>query len=274
MKFYISADIEGIAGVVTREQGGPQGFEYAEARRWMTAEVRAASEVVLENGFDEVIVSDSHGNGQNLLLDELPRGVHVVRSWPRPLSMMQGVETDGVTAAAFIGYHAGSTNMSGGLAHTMYGLVIQEVRVNGEVFSEAGISAATAGHFGVPIVLICGDDIFVEETNQLLGERTSVTTKRSHGTLSATTLLPSESCDAIRIGTAQAIENTNSVDLFVVDTPVQLQVEFKHRLVAELLEYLPFVDRVDSHTISHSCADMVALNKFMKFVTFYNPTIM
>ena len=91
-RLYISADIEGTVGVTSTEQTGPAGFEYAQAREWMTNEVIAACEAAFENGITEIVVSDSHGNAQNILPDKLPAGVKLVRSWPRPLCMMQGIE--------------------------------------------------------------------------------------------------------------------------------------------------------------------------------------
>ena len=91
-RLYISADIEGIAGVVSTEHMTPAGFEYQQAREWYTAEVNAACEAAFNNGIDEIVMSDSHGNGQSLLIDKLPDNVQLVRSWPRPLCMMEGVQ--------------------------------------------------------------------------------------------------------------------------------------------------------------------------------------
>ena len=65
-RLYISADIEGVAGVVTNEQTTIAGFEYQQAREWMTAEVNAACAAAFAHGIDEIVVSDSHGQGQNL----------------------------------------------------------------------------------------------------------------------------------------------------------------------------------------------------------------
>src|SRR5688500_12541737 len=84
-KLYISADMEGVAGVVSEQQLSPAGFEYARFRELMTAEVNAVIETAFAAGVTEIVVSDSHGNGQNLLIEKLPRKVSVVRSWPRPL---------------------------------------------------------------------------------------------------------------------------------------------------------------------------------------------
>src|SRR5687768_343756 len=85
LKVYISADLEGIAGVVTGDQLGPTGFEYGRAREFMTGEVLAAIAAAREAGATEILVSDSHGNGENLLIDQFPDDVRIVRSWPRPL---------------------------------------------------------------------------------------------------------------------------------------------------------------------------------------------
>ena len=82
---YISADMEGVAGVVTGEQLGPGGFEYARFRQFMTDEVLATIAGAREAGADRILVADSHGNGQNLLIEQLPKDIRIVRSWPRPL---------------------------------------------------------------------------------------------------------------------------------------------------------------------------------------------
>ena len=108
-KIYISADFEGITGVVTGEQLGPDGFEYARFREFMTGEVLAAIEGARAAGAGEILVSDSHGNGQNLLIDRFGEDVKIVRSWPRTLTMMEGID-DSFDGAIFIGYHAGTTN--------------------------------------------------------------------------------------------------------------------------------------------------------------------
>src|SRR5437870_586575 len=117
LKIYISADMEGVVGVVTADQLGPQGFEYNRFREFMTEEVKAAVEAAFEAGATEVVVSDSHGNGENLLIERLPKNITIVRSWPRPLMMMQGIDEtfDGVI---FIGYHTSTNSMSGVRAHT------------------------------------------------------------------------------------------------------------------------------------------------------------
>src|SRR5216110_1050999 len=84
LKIYLSVDMEGVAGVVTADQLGPGGFEYERFRRFMTNETLAAVRAAKESGATEIVVSDSHGNGENLLIEEFPKDVHIpflVATW-------------------------------------------------------------------------------------------------------------------------------------------------------------------------------------------------
>src|ERR1041384_7058484 len=156
LKIYISADMEGVVGVVTADQLGPQGFEYNRFREFMTEEVKAATEAAFEAGAAEVVITD------------LPRNVTIVRSWPRPLMMMQGID-ETFDGAIFIGYHASTTNPAGVRAHTISSARLADVRLNGTSMPEAGINAAIAGYFNVPVIMISGDDVIVKEATGLLG---------------------------------------------------------------------------------------------------------
>ena len=169
LKIYISADMEGVTGAVSSEQLGPGGFEYQRFRKFLTEEVIAAIEGAREAGADQILVSDSHGNGQNLLIDELPEDVQVVRSFPRPLGMMQGIDEtfDGVI---FIGYHSSTTNPNGVRAHTTSSARLAAVHVNGTEMTEGSFNASIAGHFGVPVIMVSGDDAAVEEVRSVIGD--------------------------------------------------------------------------------------------------------
>ena len=265
-RVYISADIEGIAGVVGPDQQMVTGFEYELARKWMTNEVIAACEASFSQGAEEVIVSDSHGNGQNIFLDEMPDNVKIIRSWPRPLDMMQGIDIGQYDAVLFIGYHSGSTDQMGGMAHTVHGLIIHEIRLNGKVASETVISAATAGHFGVPVVFISGDDAYIEVASRDLHRVDSVITKWTTGQLSALTLKPEESCQKIAQGVAAALDRIDQYPLYKLEGPIEVEITFKKRINAELLSYLSNVERLDGYNIRFIAKDMIEGSKFIAFV--------
>ena len=178
LKVYISVDMEGIAGVVSSEQLGPTGFEYGRARQWMTDETLAAIQGARDAGATEFVISDSHGNGQNLLIDQLPNDVTIIRSWPRPLMMMEGIDST-FAAAVFIGYHASTSNVNGVRAHTMSSATLTGVSLNGRLMPEGGVNAAIAGHFGVPVVAISGDDAAVAEVSGMVGPMEGAVVKRA-----------------------------------------------------------------------------------------------
>lgn len=272
LKVYISADMEGVVGVVTGDHLGPTGFEYQKAREWLTDEVNAAIRAARAQGATEIVVSDSHGNGENILLDRIPRGVRLVRSWPRPLAMMQGID-ESFDAVLFIGYHASTTNPEGVRSHTMSSSTLTAVRLNGVEVPEAVINAAIAGHFGVPVIMISGDDAIIEEAGRHLGDIEGATLKWNYGFHSAMTVTPEEGQEIIAEKVSGALGRLSEFEPYRLDGPIEVEVSFKNYLAAELLAYLPVVDRVDSHTISFVGKDMVEVSRFLSFITRYRPDI-
>ena len=268
LKIYISADMEGVVGAVTGEQLGPGGFEYERFREFMTAEVNACIDAARAAGVTEILVSDSHGNGQNLLIERLPDDVMVVRSWPRELGMMEGIDEtfDGVI---FLGYHASTNNTRGVRAHTMSSASITSLRLNGMTMTEGGMNAAIAGHFGVPVIMVSGDDVAVAENQVIIGDIEGAVVKWAKGFHSAQTLTPEAAYEVIRTRTNSAIGRIEEFEPYVLDTPIELELSLKHYQPVELLAYLPNVDKVDSHTIRFVGQDMIEISKFLRVVTGY-----
>ena len=272
LKVYISVDMEGIAGVVTGDQLGPSGFEYGRAREFMTGEALAAIAAAREAGATEIVVSDSHGNGESLLIDQFPDDVRIVRSWPRPLMMMEGIDST-FAAAIFIGYHASTTSPAGVRAHTISSANYASVSLNGVAMPEAGINAAIAGRFGVPVVFISGDDIAVEETRRLLGDVEGAVVKRAISFHSAATMTPKASQALIRDKVKAALARRSAFKPYVVRPPITLDLVFKSYRPAEILAYLPIVQRMTSHGIRFIGKDMIEVSKFLEFVGTYEPGI-
>jgi D-amino peptidase len=268
LKVYISADMEGVTGVVTADQLGPGGFEYERFREFMTDEVLAAIEGAREAGAADILVSDSHGNGENLLIERLPADVQVVRSWPRPLMMMQGID-ETFDAAIFLGYHSGANYPEGVRAHTMSSARLAGIKLNGITIPEAGMNAALAGHFGVPVVMISGDDAAVAEARSLLGDIEGAVVKWNYGFHSARTMTPEAGNALIREKVKTALGRLDDFEPWRVETPVALDVTFKSYRPAEVLGYLPSVERLDAHTIRYMAADAPAASAFMEFLLTY-----
>jgi len=267
-KIYISADLEGVVGAVTGEQLGPGGFEYNRFREFMTAEVNAAITAARAAGATEILVADSHGNGQNLLIEKLPKDVKLIRSWPRPLGMMEGIDSsfDGVI---FTGYHASTDNPEGVRAHTFSSARLTSVKINGKVMTEGSWNAAVAGEFGVPVIMIAGDDAAVNEVKALIGNAEGAIVKESISFHSAKSLHPEAAYDLIAEKTSYAVKNIKKYKPYKIKGPLTVSVSFKHYQPSQILSYLKMFKRTDSHTIEFKAKDMIEASHIMRVVTGY-----
>jgi D-amino peptidase len=272
LKVYISADMEGVAGAVTGDQLGPTGFEYERFRGFMTAEVLAAIQGARDAGATSIVVSDSHGNGENLLIERMPDDVMIVRAWPRPLMMMQGIDSS-FAAALFIGYHASTTSPVGVRAHTISSANYTALALNGVNMSEAGINAAIAGHFGVPVVMISGDDAAVAETKALIGNVEGAVVKRAISFHSAMTMTPAAAQALIREAARRGVSRRAELRPYVVTAPVRLDLTFKNYLQAEVASYLPEMERPTAHSVRYTGRDIVVVSRLIEFFGLYAPEL-
>jgi D-amino peptidase len=270
LKVYISVDMEGVAGVVTADQLGPGGFEYERFRRFMTDEAVAAVRGARAAGATDVVVSDSHGNGESLLIELFPKDVQVVRSWPRHGEMMAGLDST-FGAALFVGYHASTTNPKGTRAHTISSAHFTRVGLNGTAVTEAELNAAYAGALGVPVVFISGDDAAIEEVTSRLGQLESVVTKKTLGFHAAESLTPAAACDKIYDGALSAVAHRDQRKPYVVQTPITLDISFKSYTSAEIVSYLRSVERTDAHSVRFVGHDMAEVMDFIVFLDYYSP---
>ncbi len=262
LKVYISVDMEGTVGTVTGDQLGPGGFEYRRFREFMTREGLAAVTAAKKAGATGILVSDSHGNGENLLLEMFPPDVRIIRSWPRRLSMMAGID-ESFDAVLFIGYHASTTNLRGVRAHTYSSARLTRV-------AAGAFNAAIAGHFGVPVVMISGDDAVIEEVRSLVGKIESAEVKKSLGFHSANTLTPQAAYELIAQKVKAALGRLSEFKAYKMQAPVTLEVSFKHYRPVEVLSYLRNIERTDSHTIRFRGRDMVEVSDFLNFILNYD----
>ncbi len=268
VKVFISVDMEGITGVVTSEQLGPDGFEYQRFREFMTAEALAAIEGAREAGATQFVVADSHGNMQNLLIERFPADVTIIRGGNRPMSMMHGIDST-FSAAMFIGYHAATTSAQGVRAHTMSSATFAGVYLNGRPIAESGMNAALAGSVGVPVVLVSGDESAVGEVRTLLGDVEGAVVKQSIGFHSAATMTPAAGQALIKTRARAAIARLRDFKAHRVPGPYTLDLVYKSYLPAEMMALLPGIERRDAHSIRYTAQSLRDISRFLVFSTAY-----
>ncbi|MBW6471914.1 MAG: M55 family metallopeptidase [Anaerolineaceae bacterium] len=268
MKLLIAADMEGVSGVVNWEQVKPGTSEWQRFRRIMTEDVNAAISGAMESGVDEVIVSDGHWNGDNIMIDLLDPRARLNCGSPKPYSMLQGIDQD-VDVAFFIGYHARVGTQLAILDHTWSNIVVGNVWLNDYLVGETGLNAALAGHFNVPILMISGDLAVNHEAKELIPRIQSVVVKQANSRFSADCLHPKEAQNLIREGARlaiQAYQNGEGSPVFKVKQPIQGKVELKSTELADRAQIVPGVQRISARDIVFQSEDMPAAYRTFRTV--------
>ena len=261
MRIYVSVDMEGLAGVAHAHQVvfGPaiDRTDYDRSRSLMAGEANAAIEAAYELGAREVVVNDSHWQMRNLRAEDVHEGARLVVG-DKPLSMTQGVgdAPDGsFDGAVFIGYHAGAGNGSGVISHTYSSATVQELRVNGVPHNEAGINAIRLGHFGVPVLLVAGDDALAAEIEVLLPWAERVIVKRGLGYSLADSLSPPAARSAIREGMKRALARLDQMQLYQPSLPLRGEIDLRLPVMADYAAVVPGVERIGSRTVAFGAPD-------------------
>ncbi|WP_329199665.1 MULTISPECIES: M55 family metallopeptidase [unclassified Streptomyces] len=158
MKILISADMEGATGVTWPADVLPGTPQWERCRSLFTSDVNAAVVGFFDGGADEVLVNEAHWTMRNLLLEQLDERAEMLTGRHKSLSMVEGVQHGDVDAVAFVGYHTGA-GTEGVLAHTYLANTITGVWLNGVRASEGLLNAHVVAEYGVPVVLVTGDDL-------------------------------------------------------------------------------------------------------------------
>jgi D-amino peptidase len=176
-KVFISADMEGISGISASDQLSAAGAEYGRSRKMMADDVNAAIRGARAGGATTIIVNDSHGTMRNLRLEDLDPDVRLISHSFKRSGMMEELD-DSFDAVIFVGYHAKAGHPAGLFAHTGSG-VVRDVRVNGTSMGEGGLNTTVAAWYGVPVVLVTGDDVAVKQVAEIATSARTVAVKRA-----------------------------------------------------------------------------------------------
>jgi D-amino peptidase len=201
----------------------------------------------------------------NLLPERLHPEAQLIRGVPRPHLMMQGLD-DTFDAAFLVGYHAMAGTPRGVLGHTIIA-DISQVRQNGTVVGETAFNAAFAGHFAVPVALVCGDDTLAAEIQGVLPWAEGVITKWGITGMAARNLSPAKSQDAIRTAAARALRRLKELRPLVLDRPIMLEVSFgKPHIAPTLCQDLPGVQSDGWETLTFQAADMLDAVRMLRLI--------
>ncbi len=258
MRVYMSVDVEGVAGIVDWEQVRGESAAYREMCRLTTLETNAAIEGALAGSATAIIVNDSHGPMRNLDPELLHPAAELIQGRHKPMFMVEGLD-DSCDALFLIGYHGRAGSARGVLNHTFSPY---ETRMNGVICSEAMLNAAVAGHYGVPVALVTGDDATAAEAHADFGpELVTVTTKRGINRVAARMMHPQAARDAIRQGAEEAMRRAKSLRPYAVTPPVTMETQWATSLHADMVAMLPTVERTGDRTVRWVSPDVPSAYK-------------
>ncbi|TPW31578.1 peptide ABC transporter [Martelella alba] len=238
MKVFLSADIEGTAGITMWDEARKHiPGEYAEFQKFMTAEVIAACEGAREAGADEVLIKDAHATARNILLGDLPDYVRIIRGWSgHPDQMMFGISAD-CDVAIYTGYHSKAGDETNPLAHTS-NLRISRVLLNGEVASELSLNARCAALYGVPSAFLSGDQGICDDAGAMMPGIVTVATSEGIGP-ATNSLSPVKARALIFDGVKKALSGDFSACLPPKADDYELVIEFNNPVDAYKASWYP-----------------------------------
>ena len=254
MKIFISADIEGVAGVVSPSQAQPGNNEYERARRLMTDEVSAAVAGAFDAGATSVLVNDGHGPQTNLLPDLLDPRAELLLGRPKHGGMCAGLDAS-CDAVFFTGYHSGA-GQHGVLSHTINGFAFAAIRLNGTDCAEATLYGAYAASHGVPIALLTGDDQLMAQSAAAFPGAHTVVVKHAIGHRAARALSPQRACAAIRDGAAAALRNLETCRPAPIAVAYRLELDLTTVGIADLAAIIPVAERVGPRTVGFAATNI------------------
>lgn len=261
MRIMISADMEGATGVTCPADVQPGTEQWQRFRRLFTGDVNAT---VAGLGLTtDVLVNEAHSSQRNLLLEDLDPRARMLTGRHKPLSMMQGIDTD-VAGVVFLGYHTGAGE-DGVLAHTYLENSITQVRLDGVPASEGRLNAALAAEYGVPVLLVTGDDKTCEDAADYAPGAELVAVKECVSRYAAVCDPPEVTAERLTAAAKRAVLRAGRVDPVTAEHWVEVDFDATH--LAHAAAVIPTVELIGVRTIGFDAATMTDAMKAFKIVT-------
>ncbi|MEV6394301.1 M55 family metallopeptidase [Streptomyces sp. NPDC051907] len=265
MKILISADMEGATGVTWPADVLPGTPQWERCRPMFTSDVDAAVLGFFDGGADEVLINEAHWSMRNLLLERLDERAQLLTGKHKTLSMVEGVQESDVDGIAFVGYHTGA-GTEGVLAHTYLPNSITGVWLNGERASEGLLNAHVVAEYGVPVILITGDDLTCEDALGYAPEARKVAVKDYVSRYAAVCRTPARTASEIRAAAKEAAALAVRHEP-VRGGPFSMVLEFDAEHLAAAPTVVPGVSLTGERRIAYTSETMYECIRTFKAVT-------
>lgn len=265
MKILISADMEGATGVTWPGDVLPGTPQWERCRQMFTSDVNAAVAGFFDGGADDVLINEAHWSMRNLLLEQLDERAQMLTGKHKSLSMVEGVQHGDVDGIAFVGYHTGA-GTEGVLAHTYLANTLTGVWVDGTRASEGYLNSLVVAEYGVPVVLVTGDDRTCQDALGYAPHAPGVAVKDYVALCGGLLLPPARTAADIRAGArkgaALAVRHEPARR-----GPFRLELEFDAEHLVGAATCVPGVERSGERRVAYTSQNMYEAIRCFKTVT-------
>ncbi|MFE9401167.1 M55 family metallopeptidase [Streptomyces sp. NPDC006530] len=265
MKILISADMEGATGVTWPADVLPGTPQWERCRAMFTSDVNAAVLGFFDGGADDVLINEAHWSMRNLLLERLDERAQMLTGKHKSLSMVEGIQHGDVDGIAFVGYHTGA-GTAGVLAHTYLANSITGVWLNGARASEGLLNAHVVAEYGVPVVLVTGDDLTCADAEGYAPAARKVAVKDHVSRYAAVCRTPARTAGDIRAAAKEAAGLARKAEP-VEGGPFTVEIEFDAEHLADAATVVPGVGRTGERRVSYTSLTMYEGIRTFKAVT-------
>lgn len=260
--------MEGISGVSSWRELKKDSPSLNQIRKFATGEVNAAIRGIKKARKDVggIIVCDSHAEGENLLIDQLERGIHLIKGSPRNYYMIEGIN-ENFDLLFFIGYHAMAGTKKAGMDHTYSSSSIYSIKINNKYVGETEINAAVAGYYSVPLAFVSGDDLLIKEVKEFFGtEVETVITKYSISRFAAKCRHPLDAQQEIEVKAEKAVKKAKKLKPFTFKSPIKAEFDVVNSLIGDVVEPIPGLKRISARKLTFKAKNILEFYRILRLI--------
>ena len=226
MKIFILTDLEGASGVYTFAQTrGSQNPSFPklnrEAKEYLMGDIAAVVKGLKEVGVKDIIVLDGHGVIPHLMVS----GARYLTGAAVPYQK-SGLDAtcDGLI---MLGYHAMCGTEDGVLNHTQSSVSERRYWYHGVESGELAQDALYAGQFGVPPIMVSGDEATCREARKFFGKHCVTVAVKKGIHREAALLYPlEETQQSLYKGAKQAIASIHRCKPYKLRMPINVKTQY------------------------------------------------
>jgi len=250
MKILIWCDIEGISGIDDPDTG----FNDENYKHLATAEINAVIKGLKKGRVTEIDIFDGHGMGNNLILEDLDVSANYLGGgWMYTLAdLIRSEKLKSYNAMVLIGLHAQEGVKNGFIAHTNSGFTA--LRLNGKPIGEIQQAIWLLGYFGIPTLLVSGDEAAVNETKHYFSDIATVSVKKKEKNKFVCFPLK-EIYTQLEEKSFEKISNLENITIHNLSGPINVEILYSFSKLADNMIIFPGYEKKDERTVIYKAKD-------------------